>query len=76
MDNQAFRTERDTLGPVQVPASRLWGAQTQRSLENFSIGTERIPQEIIQAFAQLKKASASANCELGRLDSRRCEKIG
>ena len=75
MDNQAFRTERDTLGPVQVPASRLWGAQTQRSLENFSIGTERIPQEIIQAFAQLKKASASANCELGRLDSRRCEKI-
>ena len=75
MPHETYRTERDTLGPVQVPASRRWGAQTQRSLENFAIGTERMPEEIIRAFAQLKKASAIANCELGRLDARRSEGI-
>ncbi|MBD5162184.1 MAG: class II fumarate hydratase [Oscillibacter sp.] len=67
-----FRTERDTLGTVAVPAAHYWGAQTQRSLQNFAIGTERMPEEIIRAFALLKKAAALANCELGKLDERRC----
>ncbi len=58
------RTEHDSMGEVQVPADRLWGAQTQRSLENFPIGTEKMPSEIIHAFGLLKKASAMANHEL------------
>ncbi len=56
-----YRIEHDTMGEVQVPAHRYWGAQTQRSLENFRIGTEKIPAEIIEAFAFLKKATAMAN---------------
>ena len=55
------RTERDSLGEIQVPGARCWGAQTQRSLENFEIGTEKMPREIIAAFACLKKAAAEAN---------------
>lgn len=55
------RIERDSLGEIAVPAERLWGAQTQRSLENFPIGTEKMPAEIIRAFALLKKAAAKAN---------------
>ena len=70
-----IRMERDTVGTVAVCAERFWGAQTQRSLENFAIGTERMPEEIIRAFALLKKAAALTNCRLGRLDSRRCELI-
>lgn len=70
-----IRLEKDTLGTVAVPAEHYWGAQTQRSLENFAIGTERMPEEIIRAFALLKKAAALANCELGKLDKRRCELI-
>ena len=50
-----YRIEHDTMGEVRVPANRCWGAQTQRSHENFPIGTERIPQEIIHAFAVLKR---------------------
>ena len=53
-----YRIEHDTMGEVRVPANRCWGAQTQRSHENFPIGTEKIPQEIIHAFAVLKKAAA------------------
>ena len=75
MDKTAFRMERDTLGEVEVPAEHFWGAQTQRSLQNFAIGVERIPDEIIRAFAILKKAAASANYELGKLDEKRCELI-
>ena len=46
-----YRTEKDSLGEIQVPADKLWGAQTQRSLENFQIGTEKIPQELVTVFA-------------------------
>ena len=59
-----YRTETDSLGSVQVDARRLWGAQTQRSLENFAIGQETMPQEIIRAFAVLKAAAAEANLAL------------
>ena len=70
-----YRIEHDTMGEVRVPANRCWGAQTQRSHENFPIGTEKIPQEIIHAFAVLKKAAALANCKLGNLDARRANAI-
>ncbi|MBX9851961.1 MAG: class II fumarate hydratase [Cytophagaceae bacterium] len=62
-----FRTEKDTMGPVQVPADKYWGAQTQRSKENFTIGGHLMPIEVIRAFAILKKAAAHANFELGVL---------
>lgn len=70
-----YRIEHDTMGEVRVPANRCWGAQTQRSHENFPIGTEKIPQEIIHAFAVLKKAAALTNCKLGNLDARRANAI-
>ena len=70
-----YHIEHDTMGEVRVPANRCWGAQTQRSHENFPIGTEKIPQEIIHAFAVLKKAAALANCKLGNLDARRANAI-
>ncbi len=70
-----YRIEHDTMGEVRVPTNRCWGAQTQRSHENFPIGTEKIPQEIIHAFAVLKKAAALANCKLGNLDARRANAI-
>jgi aspartate ammonia-lyase len=61
-----FRTETDSLGEVNVPAGKLWGAQTQRSLQHFSIGTDLIPREMITAYAILKKAAAISNrcCQL------------
>ena len=62
------RTEIDSLGEVQVPGDKLWGAQTQRSLEYFSIGTDLIPREMINSYAILKKAAAKANHALGQLD--------
>jgi fumarate hydratase class II len=62
------RTERDTFGPIDVPAHRLWGAQTQRSLEHFDISGERQPMEIIVALAQVKRAAAVVNMRLGQLD--------
>jgi fumarate hydratase class II len=65
-----FRVETDSLGEVQVPADRLWGAQTQRSLEHFSIGQDLIPREMITAYATLKKAAANANHAGKRLDDR------
>jgi fumarate hydratase, class II len=64
-----FRTETDSLGEVQVPADKLWGAQTQRSLEHFSIGDDLIPREMIHAYAVLKKAAALANHKGGRLEA-------
>jgi fumarate hydratase class II len=63
-----FRRETDSLGVVEVPADKLWGAQTQRSLEHFSIGHDLIPREMITAYATLKKAAANANHADGRLD--------
>jgi fumarate hydratase class II len=65
-----FRTETDSLGEVQVPADKLWGAQTQRSLEHFSIGHDLIPREMITAYAVLKKAAANANHAGKRLDDK------
>ncbi|MER2126908.1 class II fumarate hydratase [Solibacillus sp.] len=62
-----YRIEKDTMGEIQVPADKLWKAQTQRSLENFKIGTEKMPIEIIRAFAILKRSCAIANNKLGKL---------
>ena len=70
-----YRIEHDTMGEVRVPANHYWGAQTQRSPENFPIGTETIPREVIRAFAILKKAAALANCRLGNLDQKRTDAI-
>ena len=70
-----YRIEHDSLGEMKVPAQALWGAQTQRSLENFPIGDDRMPCEIIRAFAVLKKAAAQANRALGKLDAERCALI-
>jgi fumarate hydratase class II len=70
-----YRIEKDTLGEVNVPSDRLWGAQTQRSLENFNIGQEKMPKEIIRAFAILKKAAAMVNQELGRLEEDKANAI-
>ena len=69
------RIEHDTMGEVRVPADKYWGAQTQRSYENFKIGCEKMPIEIIRAFAVLKKAAALANEALGVLDHRRAAAI-
>ena len=62
-----FRLERDTFGDIEVPADRLWGAQTQRSLQNFRISSERQPTELIRALALVKRAAAQVNSELGKL---------
>ena len=62
-----FRIETDSIGEVQVPADKLWGAQTQRSLEYFSIGDELIPKEMIESYAILKKSTAIVNNRDGRL---------
>ncbi len=65
--NCMFRTAYDTLGPVEVPADKYWGPQTQRAIENFRIGDEKMPREIIDAFAVLKKAAAMINHDMGVL---------
>src|SRR5258706_6278790 len=65
-----FRTKSDSLGQVPVPADKLWGAQTQRSLQYFSIGHELIPREMIGAYAILKRAAATANHKGARLDKK------
>ncbi len=75
MSNSEFRIEKDSLGEIRVPADKLWGAQTQRSLEHFSIGTELMPREMIAAYAILKKASAHANHAAGGLDPERLSLI-
>lgn len=69
------RSERDTFGPIEVPAERLWGAQTQRSLQNFAISGEHQPLEIIRALAQVKRASAKVNCALGLQDRKKTDAI-
>ena len=70
-----YRIEHDSMGEMRVPADALWGAQTQRSRENFPIGGQTMPHEIIAAFAQLKKAAARANAQLGRIDEASAEMI-
>ncbi|MBL7792028.1 MAG: class II fumarate hydratase [Saprospiraceae bacterium] len=72
----AYRKEKDSIGYVDVPADKYWGAQTQRSSENFKIGGHRMPTEIIRAFAILKKAAALTNLELGVLAQDKAEMIG
>lgn len=64
----ATRTETDTFGPIEVPADRYWGAQTQRSIQNFKIGWEKQPKPIIRALGIVKRAAAEANMDLGKLD--------
>src|SRR5882757_8079267 len=64
-----IRKETDSLGVVEVPGDKLWGAQTQRSLEHFSIGKDLMPREMISAYAILKKSAANANYDGGRLDA-------
>ena len=72
-----YRVEHDTMGQVKVPADKLWGAQTERSFENFKIGpAASMPQEIVEAFAYLKKSAAIANCQLGVLPKDKMELIG
>lgn len=71
----ATRIEKDTFGPIAVPADKLWGAQTQRSLQNFDISGEQQPREIIAALAQVKKASATVNSALGLLDAKKATAI-
>jgi len=71
-----FRTEKDSMGYVEVPADKYWAAQTQRSKENFLIGGHRMPTEVIYAFAILKKAAAQANNELGVLATEKMQLIG
>ena len=64
------RIETDTFGPIDVPADRLWGAQTQRSLQNFRIGGERMPLPLVRALGVVKRAAAATNHKLGLLDAR------
>lgn len=73
--NDKYRIEHDTMGDINVPADKYWGAQTQRSLENFKIGSYRMPHEIIEAFAYLKKAAAIANKKHDVLSAAHCEVI-
>lgn len=70
-----IRIERDTFGPIEVPADKLWGAQTQRSLQNFDISGEQQPREIIKALAQVKRASAVVNHALGLQDEKKTNAI-
>jgi len=71
----APRTKTDAFGPIEVPGDRYWGAQTQRSRQNFQIGDERMPQPMIRAMALVKKAAALTNQEIGRLDAKLAEAI-
>ena len=71
----SYREERDTMGTMQVPADALWGAQTQRSLQNFRISGERMPLALIHALAWVKRAAAKVNCDLGVLDPERANAI-
>lgn len=71
----SHRIETDSFGEIQVPVDKYWGAQTQRSFKNFEIGTEKMPAELIKAFAILKKAAALVNCDLGLLSSEKAQLI-
>jgi fumarate hydratase class II len=70
-----YRIEKDSIGEVRVPADKLWGAQTQRSSDNFRIGTEKMPKELIKMFAILKKSAALVNQDLGKLDVDKAQAI-
>lgn len=70
-----YRIEKDTLGEIKVPADKFWGAQTQRSKENFKIGVEKIPERMVKAFSILKRSAAKANHRLGNLENEKAEAI-
>ena len=70
-----FRTEKDSMGTIKVPADKYWAAQTQRSMENFKIGGQQMPIEVVKAFAILKGAAANTNAELGALDKSKAKLI-
>ncbi|MCB4776317.1 MAG: class II fumarate hydratase [Sulfurovum sp.] len=70
-----YRIEKDTMGEMQVPATKYWAAQTQRSVQNFQIGEEKMPMEVVYGFANLKKACALVNNKLGRLEDNKTEAI-
>ena len=70
-----YRIEKDTMGEIRVPNDKYWAAQTQRSVENFPIGNEKMPKEVVEGFAYLKKACAIVNNKLNRLDLEKCEAI-
>ena len=72
MDN---RIEKDSFGPIEVPAAHLWGAQTQRSLHHFDISTERMAPELVAALAQVKRAAAAVNRSLGKLPADKADAI-
>src|SRR5262245_30618539 len=65
------RTEKDSFGPLEVPADRLWGAQTERSLQNFKISTEKMPEALIHALVLVKNATAHVNMDLSLLDAKK-----
>ncbi len=69
------RTEKDSFGPIEVPSAHLWGAQTQRSLQFFSISTEKMPAQLIEALVRVKRAAASVNADLGLLDAQLAQGI-
>ncbi|MEM6802861.1 MAG: class II fumarate hydratase [Bacteroidota bacterium] len=73
--SQAFRIEKDTMGEIQVPSDKYWGAQTQRSIQNFKIGGQKMPIEVIRAFAVLKKSAALTNAELAGFSSEKAKVI-
>lgn len=75
MSGSGFRIEKDTMGDVQVPADKFWGAQTQRSTQNFRIGGDRFPREMIRALGILKKSAALTNQKLGILDTKKADLI-
>jgi fumarate hydratase class II len=75
MSEGKVRIEKDTFGPIEVPANRLWGAQTERSRNHFKISTERMPMALIRALATVKKAAALVNLDLGTLDRKKAEAI-
>lgn len=68
-----YRIEKDSMGEIKVPVDRYWGAQTERSFENFKIGNNRMPDEIIEAMAVLKKAAALVNADLGVLPKEKAD---
>lgn len=70
-----YRVEKDTMGEVKVPKDRYWGAQTERSFENFKIGVEKMPPELIKAFSMLKRSVAKVNNSLKKLDDEKTKAI-
>src|SRR3954447_22763893 len=74
-EQMEFRVERDTMGEVKVPYDKYWGAQTERSRNNFKIGNEKMPLELIRAFAYVKQAAAKVNYELGDLSESKMKAI-